>query len=286
MSSSALDQRLNIFRRDLADERLRGVVKADRYVSGQAARVIAGIVPLRSSAETGAPIANHLHYGDEVMVFDRSGGFAWCQSRYDGYVGYCDIATLGSPEAPTHYVVAMGCYAYAAADLRTDIQDFLPRHSAVAVRETGLIARGTEYARLDTGLFVPLACLSARPPVSGDLVTAARLYLGCPYLWGGRSFLGIDCSGLVQEAFRDLGVTAPRDTDMQRETIGERVDIASFADLRRNDLLYIPGHVMICAGKGSVVHASGGEMTVRRESLAPLLKAWDYGAGDLTVRRP
>ena len=131
---------------------------------------------------------------------------------------------FGEAPAPTHYIAALGAYRYAEADLRSPVIDFLPRHSPVAVAQTGLQCRGTAYVRLDGGGFLPAACLSAEPPRSPDLAAAAALYLGCPYLWAGRSFLGIDCSGLVQEAFRDLGVAVPRDTDMQRETIGAAVD--------------------------------------------------------------
>src|SRR5205823_11126716 len=105
--------------------------------------------------------------------------------------------------------------------------------------------RGTRYARLDTELYLPLACLAPEPPRSADLAAAAQLYLGCPYLWGGRSWLGIDCSGLVQAAFRDLGLTVPRDSDVQRDAIGAPVPAKFTTELRRGDLLYLPGHVMI-----------------------------------------
>jgi hypothetical protein len=169
--------------------------------------------------------------------------------------------------------------------LRTPVIDFLPRHAPVVVAPMGFECRGTAYVWLDGGGFMPQSCLTSAPPRSPDLATAAALYLGCPYLWGGRSFLGIDCSGLVQEAFRDLGRAVPRDTDMQRAAIGRRIEIARLADLQRDDLIYIPGHVMICAGKGDVVHASGGKMTVRRDKLAELMKGWDYGPAELTVRR-
>src|SRR5260370_28888970 len=120
-------------------------------------------------------------------------------------------------------------------------RDFLPRHSAVVVAESGLTTRGAEYVRLDTGCCLPLACLSAQMPRSPSLVAAASLYLGVPYLWGGRSWLGIDCSGLVQSAFRDLGITVPRDTDMQRDSIGEGVPVRREGGLRRGALLYLPG---------------------------------------------
>ena len=106
------------------------------------------------------------------------------------------------------------------------------------------MTRGTEYARLDTGGYaaarLPVAGSRRARPISSPPPT---LYLGCPYLWGGRSFLGIDCSGLVQNAFRDIGITVLRDTDMQRDTIGEPVPASRESELRRGDLIYIPGHV-------------------------------------------
>jgi cell wall-associated NlpC family hydrolase len=154
------------------------------------------------------------------------------------------------------------------------------------VTQTGLECRGTAYVGLDAGGFLPANCVSAEPPRSPDLAAAAALYLGCPYLWAGRSFLGLDCSGLVQEAFRDFGLAVPRDTDMQREAVGERIELAHISDLQRNDLIFMPGHVMIYAGDGTVIHASGGDMTVRQDGLAELMRGWNCGLGDFTVRRP
>ncbi|HYU11675.1 MAG TPA: NlpC/P60 family protein, partial [Stellaceae bacterium] len=180
----------------------------------------------------------------------------------------------------------LGSYVYQAADLRSPTIDFLPRHSAAAIAETGILTRGTEYARLDTGGFVPSACLSVEPPRSPDIVAAAERYLGCPYLWGGKSFLGVDCSGLVQNAFRDIGIAVLRDTDMQRDTIGETVSIRSEADLRRGDLLYMPGHVLIHAGgDGEVVHSDGVTMTVRRDRFAGLTRERALDLASFTVRR-
>jgi cell wall-associated NlpC family hydrolase len=156
----------------------------------------------------------------------------------------------------------------------------------VTVAESGILTRGTDYARLATGGFLPFACLASQPPRSSDIVAAAERYLGCPYEWGGKSFLGIDCSGLVQNAFRDLGIIVLRDTDMQRDTIGEAVSIADAAEFRRGDLLYMPGHVLIYAGDGSVVHADGVSMMVRRDNLAVLMRNRGLDLGSFVVRRP
>ena len=284
----SLDPRLFAIRDDLADVTLCARYQAPRYAEGRPAWVTVGLLPVLHAPQPEAAVVTFFHYGEAVRVFEEKDGYAWCQSLRDSYVGYVDAATLamGNPPATTHYVASMGAYRYTEADLRSPVIDFLPRHAPVAVAQAGLECRGTAYVWLEGGGFLPERCLSAAPPASEDLAAAASLYLGCPYLWAGRSFLGIDCSGLVQEAFRDLGIAVPRDTDMQRDTIGELVEIAGIAELQCNDLIYIPGHVMVCTGAGNVIHASGGEMTVRRDSLAALMKAWGYRLGDMTVRRP
>lgn len=282
-----LDPRLNAYRDDLADARLRDRVRAARYVEARPARVIVGRAAVRRRPEPQDEISTFYHYGEDVLVFSETGGFAWCQSCFDGYVGYVaanEISPAGA--TPTHFVATLGSYCYEEPDLRLPARDFLPRHSAVLVTEKSIITRGTEYARLDTGLCLPFSCLSSTPPRSSSFVAAVSLYLGAPYLWGGRSFLGLDCSGLVQSGFRDLGITVPRDTDMQREMIGGLVAVRNDAELHPGDLLYLPGHVLIYAGAGAVIHADGASMTVRRDRMAPWLQARGLKLPDLTVRRP
>lgn len=282
-----LDPRLNAYRADLADERLRRRVAAPRYAAGCAARVVVGRAPVRRMPERRAEIVTFYHYGEAVLVYDEGGGYAWCQSRVDGYVGYAEAGHLaiGPVPAATHYVATTGSYAYESPDLRLPAVDFLPRHCAVAVRQHDVATRGTAYVGLDTGLYLPRLCLSPEPPRSPDIVAAASLYLGCPYLWGGRSFLGIDCSGLVQCAFRDLGIAVPRDTDLQRDAIGASVAARGEGELRRGDLLYLPGHVLIYAGDGAVIHADGANMTVRRDTLARWIEARGLDLAGFAVRR-
>jgi cell wall-associated NlpC family hydrolase len=282
-----LDPRLNAYRPDLADSALRGQVMAVRYAEGRPARVTSGLVPVLHEPQPESALDTFFHYGEALRVFDEVDGYAWCQSTRDNYVGYVDVGalTFGEPPAATHYVAGLGAYRYAEADLRSPIIDFLPRHAPVTVAQSGFQCRGTSYVWLDGGGFLPAACLSAEPPRSPDLAAAAALYLGCPYLWAGRSFLGIDCSGLVQEAFRDIGVAVPRDTDMQCEAIGTAVALSDDGDLWRNDLIYVPGHVMICAGEGMVIHAYGGDMRVRQDKLAELMATHSWSFADLTIRR-
>jgi cell wall-associated NlpC family hydrolase len=282
-----LDPRLHAYRADLADARLRSFVAAPRYVEGRSARIVVGRAAVRRSPEPDAPLDTYYHYGEPVLLFDETQGKAWCQSLVDDYVGYVERShvAIGRPTTPTHVVATMGSYLYEASDLRSPTIDFLPRHSEAVVAEGGLMTRGTEYARLDTGGFLPSTCLSVEPPRSPDIVAAAERYLGCPYLWGGKSFFGLDCSGLVQNVFRDIGVTLPRDTDMQRDTIGETVTIGGESDLRLGDLLYMPGHVLIYASRGEVIHASDGVMMVRRQLLAEFMAGRGFDFTSFVVRR-
>src|SRR5579862_7650776 len=228
----SLDPRLYAVREDLADITLRARFQAPRYAEGRPARVAVGLLPVRHAPQPEAALDTFFHYGEALRVFDEADGYAWCQSARDSYVGYVDAASIaGEGRKPTHYIASLGAYRYAEADLRSPAIDFLPRHAPVAVAQAGFECRGTTYVWLDGGGFLPERCLSAELPRSPDLAAAASLYLGCPYLWGGRSLLGIDCSGLVQEAFRDLGTAVPRDTDMQCETIGTPVVVLPPADL-------------------------------------------------------
>jgi cell wall-associated NlpC family hydrolase len=282
-----LDPRLNAYRDDLADARLRGRVTARRFVDGHPARMVAGRAAVRRSADVGAPLDTFYHYGEPILVFEEAGNWAWCQSLDDGYVGYAERQqiALGGAADPTHFVATMGSHLYEQPDMKSPAVDFLPRHSAVIVAEGGILTRGTEYVRLDSGGFLPLGCLSREPPRSPDMTTAAERYLGCPYLWGGKSFFGLDCSGLVQNAFRDLGIMVPRDTDMQRDTIGEAVTIAGEGDLRCGDILYMSGHVLIYAGGGEVIHASDGVMMVRRQLLSEFMAGRGFDFTSFVVRR-
>jgi cell wall-associated NlpC family hydrolase len=285
--TGALDPRLNAYRADLADARLREAVAAPRYVEDRPARIVVGRAPVHRLPEPHALLDTYYHYGEPVLVFDEADGKAWCQSLVDGYVGYVEAkqVAIGAAPAPTHFVATMGSYLYGEPDMKSPAVDFLPRHSAVVVAEAKIITRGSEYVRLDTGGFVPLGCLSPEPPRSPDIVAAAERYLDCPYLWGGKSFLGLDCSGLVQNAFRDIGITVLRDTDMQRDTVGEAVTIGSEGELWRGDLLYLPGHVLIYAGEGHVIHADGSSMMVRRQLMSEFMAARGFDLTSFVVRR-
>ncbi|OAP41493.1 peptidase P60 [Sinorhizobium glycinis] len=273
----ALDRRLNAYREDLAEERLRGLVEAQRFVEGTPAVVSVPVTPLRARPDLACGTDTELLYGETVRVLDVDDGWAWVKSDLDGYVGYLPQDTLGEPGAPpTHIVAVPRTFVYRGADLRFPQAFALSlgsRINVVGEAET----RGTRYFLLDGGLAVVANhCAPASGPIGDDYVAIATRFMETPYLWGGRSGFGIDCSGLVQLAMQMTGRRVPRDTDMQAAGIGRPV---GREELRRSDLVFWKGHVAIMEDDTTLVHANGHTMTVAREGLDDAIRriGWLYG---------
>lgn len=282
------DPRLTPARPDLAAERLRGIVAAARYVAGEPRRVVAPFAPLRRRPSPECGIDTEALRGDAVTVYDLDAeGWAWGELARDGYVGYLPADALGrAGAAPTHRVHALRTFTYPTADMKTPPMAELSLGAAVTVvgaAET----RGLAYALLDDGTAVVARHLAAVGEVTPDWIATAERLLGTPYLWGGTTARGVDCSGLVQLSLRLAGIAAPRDTDMQEAGLGTAVDLtAAMADPRRGDLLFWPGHVAIRAGGGRMLHASGFHMAVViEEEAAALARIAAAGALLRTVRR-
>lgn len=270
-----LDRRLNIFRTDLADERLRGKVEAQHYVAGAPASIVVPIVGLRPRPELDCGIDTELLLGEAVRVFDRANGWAWVQADADGYAGYVPEASIGQTVAPTHRIIAPRTFLYPQAELRKPPVAALSMGSLVTIvgeEET----RGTRYLMTAKGEGIIAAhCLAITERVVDDYVSIALRFLETPYLWGGRSGFGIDCSGLVQLSASMAGKSILRDTDMQVGTLGTDI---SREELRRGDLVFWKGHVGLMEDEQTLLHANGHTMNVARENLDEAIKriGWLY----------
>ncbi|OAS24756.1 peptidase P60 [Methylobacterium platani] len=281
-----LDPRLTPARPDLADERLRGRVEAARFVAGRTQRIVAPVAPLRRAPDPQAALDSEALFGEAATVYELRDGWAFAQLAADGYVGYLPAEALGPVDpAPTHKVAALRTFLYPAADLKRPALAALDLGALVAVA-----AQEGQYARLADGRFVWAGHLAPRDAVEPDIAATALRFLGTPYLWGGRSSLGLDCSGLVQAALAAAGIPAPRDSDQQEAALGEPVAFGpDLAGLRRGDLVYWRGHTGMMLDATRLIHANGHHMAVAVEPLAEAegrirAGATGPGTGDGAIR--
>ena len=256
------DPRLTPARPHLADAALRGQVEAARFVAGQARRVVVPSAPLRRTPSDASGTETEAVLGDAVTFYAEEDGHAFVQLTRDGYVGYLPLGSLGpaDPE-PTHVVTAVRSFLYPAPDLKRPPLG----HLGLGAR---LTATGREGDYLATpGGFVFAAHCREAGFTAPDFVGTAERLVGTPYLWGGRTSLGLDCSGLVQLCLHLAGRDCPRDADMQERGLGTALPDDPDG-LRRGDLVFWRGHVGMMRDATSLLHANGHHMAVAVEPLA------------------
>jgi cell wall-associated NlpC family hydrolase len=223
-------------------------------------------------------------FGETLTLFDESEGWAWVQLTRDGYVGYMPSEGLtATVTAPTHRVAALRTYVYASPDIKTPPLALLSLNALLPV--TGEEGR---FLALKSGGFVIAEHVRKLDEPARDFVDVALGFRGTPYLWGGRTSLGVDCSGLVQLASEAAGLPCPRDADMQANEVGRPLDWRGGAALARGDLVFWDGHVGIMTGSQDLVHASAYQMMVVEEPLAEArARIASSKGGEITgVRRP
>ena len=262
MTSKVLpDPRRHAYRADLAAEALRGLVKAGRYVKGELRQVGAPSLPVRREPRFDATLDTEALLGETVTVYDESEGWAWVQLSRDGYVGYMPSEDL-APKiiAPTHRVCVLRSYVYPEPDGKTPPLSLLSLNARVRVSRT--VGR---FLALAGGGYLFAGHAAPVDQAEPDFVAVAETFLGTPYLWGGRTSVGLDCSGLVQLAIEAAGHAAPRDADMQAAELGDAISWRPSTKLRRGDLVFWEGHVGIMTSAKDFLHANAFHMAVERE---------------------
>ncbi len=285
-----LDRRRNAYRDDLAAEKLRGKVEATRFVAGVPHRVMRAAVAMRRRPDPSNAFDTELLFGEVVDVFDTAGGWAWVQAELDGYVGYVPVdaldtqAVAGEVVAPTHKVSAIGTFVYPGADFKLPPLMHLSINSQLAVADVH-----DKYCALTTGGFVAARHVTPMARVARDFVDVAERLIGVPYLWGGRTRIGVDCSGLVQLAMQAAGLSCPRDSDMQEAEVGANLLMAEGLDgLQRGDLVFWQGHVGVMVDGMMMLHANAHHMAVSVEPLdGAQLRIERAGGGSIrSIKRP
>jgi cell wall-associated NlpC family hydrolase len=274
------DPRLLPFRGDIAAKYLEGKVSAERFVAGEEFEIARAVAPLCGTPRPDATLLTQALKGERVTIYDRnSEGFAWGQLNSDGYVGWLPDAALAKPSAaPTHKVTALRTFAFPGPSIKLPPVETLPLGARLTItREDGVFAVTRE------GWHVPRRHVGGIDAIEDDFVAVAERFVGTPYLWGGKSSLGIDCSGLVQVALTAAGTGCPRDSDMQQDGLGRELSAADAKKLQRGDLIFWKGHVAIVRDVTTIVHANAHHMATVIESTTEAITRIKAAGNDVVA---
>ena len=285
VTGGAIDPRITPARPDLAAKHLAGIVDARRFVEGKAYEIGAAQAPVRNAPSHEAPLLTEALKGERLTIYEISEeGWGWGQLAGDGYVGFVPAGSLcASGSRPTHKVSALRTFVFPGPSIK------LPPIETLSFGCQLAIARIDEpFAITASGGHVPLLHLAPMATLETDFVAVAERFLGIPYLWGGKTSLGVDCSGLLQLALTACGIRCPRDSDMQEQALGSALARPhALGQLRRGDLVFWKGHVAIVRDEATVVHANASRhMAVALETIAAAIPRIRAIASEVTsVRR-
>jgi cell wall-associated NlpC family hydrolase len=274
------DPRLTPARPDLAAKYLEGKIEAGRFVVGEEFEIAEALAPLREGPSADASLLTQALMGERVTIYDRNNeGWAWGQLNSDGYVGWLPDRALTKPAAvPTHKITAIRTFAFPGPSIKLPPVDTLLMGSLITVsREDGPFAVTRE------GWYLPRTHVGSIGRNAEDFVAVAEMFAGTPYLWGGKSSLGIDCSGLVQVSLNSAGTGCPRDSDMQQDSLGRALDPAETRKLQRGDLIFWKGHVAIVRDAETTIHANAHHMATVVENTREAIARIKAAGSDVTA---
>ncbi len=273
------DRRLTPANARIAHVSLRGSIDGVAFVEGEEKSVCVSVADIRN--EPGGNLERQLLFGDHFRMLetDCGGGYCFGQAQDGNYVGYVLQSDLGEFQPPSHIICSLGAQVYPAPELKTVPTMNLPFGAYLPV-----VGAENGYCKSATGGFIPLQQIAPMGRNFPDFVTVAEAFLRVPYLWGGDSNLGLDCSALVHISLRAQGIESPRDSDLQERGLGQ--EISEDMELQRGDLVFWKGHVGIMQDAIQIIHANAHFMAVTSEPLADVsARIRAAGDGNITSRR-
>jgi len=270
------DRRLTPANSHVAAAHLKGQVEAARFVEGKWRQISTPMADILSVPQ--GPRDRQALYGEQILVLEERDGYAFAQAAKDGYVGYVSADCLTHAQEPTHWVSAAATHLYT-------MNDFKSREAVALSFGSYLTIVATHERFLETaqGYFVPKPHVREVGALFDDPIDVAALFLGSPYLWGGNSREGLDCSALVQASLLACGMPCPADSDMQEDTLGS---LTNDTEMKRGDLLFWKGHVAMVVDSETMIHSNAGAMSTVYEPIKDGIKRIEaQGDGPVTSHK-
>ncbi|WP_281300499.1 MULTISPECIES: C40 family peptidase [unclassified Iodidimonas] len=270
-----MDPRITPARPDLAASALKDKVKALRYAEGHTAIIIKGSTALRGSRNSRGKQMTELLFGERFTVYENRVGWIWGQSQRDGYVGYATAKAFNidlppEPAPPSHIIISLFAHLYSKADMKSPVLGLLPMTSLLSLDD--LSACGRFYHVVECDGWISTRHVAPLDGPYEDAVLVAERFYDVPYLWGGKTASGIDCSGLVQVSMARAGFDLPRDSDLQYQAIlAKGWSPQSLETARRGDLAFFPGHVGIMLDQETLLHANATFMAVTANPIEDVI---------------
>lgn len=259
------DPRVTPSRPDLAADWLDGYLEAEHFAKPDPHSIEKDMVPLYRTPDDSQGIQSQLLYGECFDVLEDKDGWLWGQNHSDGYVGYIKKeGAIKKRTRSTHQVMNIGTWGYASRDIKSAPVQYYSFGSLLEVTDME-----DRYAQLADGTYVMCGHIRALDAPDTDPISHAFRFLGVPYLWGGRSSCGIDCSALIQLCMDQCGIKIPRDTDLQQKALGKTIAAnLGEAALVPGDLVFWPGHIAMLIDRTNIIHANTRSMAVSIDELA------------------
>ncbi|MCF6316366.1 MAG: C40 family peptidase [Marinosulfonomonas sp.] len=270
------DHRLTPANARVAAAHLKGQIKAAKFVSGTWRQISVPVADILSAPQ--GPRDRQALYGDHILVLEEHDGYAFGQAAKDGYVGYINADHLAAAQEPTHWVSAPATHLYTMNDFKSREAMALSFGSYLTI-----VAAHERFFETSHGYFVPKQHLREVGTKFSDPIDVAALFLGSPYLWGGNSRAGLDCSALVQASLLACGISCPADSDMQENTLGT---LTNDTEMKRGDLLFWKGHVAMVVDSETMIHANAGAMATVYEPIKDAIaRIKEQGDGPVTSHK-
>jgi len=270
------DRRLTPANTRVAAAHLKGQVEAASFVDGTWQQISVPVADILSAPL--GPRDRQALYGEHVLVLEEHDGHAFGQAAKDGYVGYINADHLSAAQEPTHWVSAPATHLYTMNDFKSREAMALSFGSYLTI-----VATHERFFETSHGYFVPMQHVREVGTLFSDPIDVAALFLGSPYLWGGNSREGLDCSALVQASLLACGISCPADSDMQEDTLG---NLTNDTEMKRGDLLFWKGHVAMVVDSETMIHANAGAMSTVYEPIKDgIERIKEQGDGPVTSHK-